>query len=102
MLKMLAERIREARDGYELSHAEMSEICKIPEARIAAFEEGTTLPTAEELYVIADKMSVSADYLLGLKDITNLPLDGLTADDEENLDMLIEVYKNAKQKRSDE
>lgn len=62
------DRLREAREKHGWSQRELARLCGLGEAQIHRYETGVSDPAAKYLKIIADKLGVSADYLLGLSD----------------------------------
>ncbi len=57
--------MREQR-GY--SRRELARLCGLAESVISKYESGSSEPNIESLKLIAETLTVSADYLLGLTD----------------------------------
>jgi transcriptional regulator with XRE-family HTH domain len=64
-----ADRLRALREQRNWSQRELGRYCDIGAAQISKYESGETDPSMEILVIIANKLNVSADYLVGLSDI---------------------------------
>ena len=53
----------------EISKRELAKKIGVSATSISDWSNGKVQPTAENIYLIAEYFQVSADYLLGLKDI---------------------------------
>jgi transcriptional regulator with XRE-family HTH domain len=65
-----AERLKRLREARNLSQRELARQCGFSETLIRKYEAGESDPAGYFIRVIASKLEVSADYLLGL---TNAP-----------------------------
>ena len=61
---MLSEKLKELREEYDLSQAELSEIIGIAQTSIGNYERGERIPDADVLLKYADYFKVSTDWLL--------------------------------------
>jgi transcriptional regulator with XRE-family HTH domain len=61
---IFAERLRAERGNR--SQSQMAELLGMKQPMYARYESGATLPSAELLFNICQKLEVSADWLLGL------------------------------------
>ncbi len=66
---MRAERLRRIREAQGWSQRELAAACDLAENMIYRYENGLNDPSSEALKVIAEKLKVSADYLIGLTDV---------------------------------
>lgn len=71
----LSERILTLRNNMGLSQEKFGELFDMSQRTVAAWEAGTRAPSFTTLCVLADKLNVSVDYLLGRTDIPNIYLD---------------------------
>jgi transcriptional regulator with XRE-family HTH domain len=63
---MRGDRLKAIREKRGLTQRELAERCGFNEKQILRYEKGLSEPTADHLTSIAQELSVSADYLLGL------------------------------------
>jgi transcriptional regulator with XRE-family HTH domain len=84
------DRLREAREKRGLSQRELGRLCDIAENMIHRYETGKADPSASHLCLIAGKLEVSTDYLLGLTSQPKGQLGdtALTPDEQEVVDIL--------------
>lgn len=59
----IGKRIKELRESYHLSQAELAKLCGSNQATIAKTETGKTAPSVKLLLWLADYFDVSMDYL---------------------------------------
>lgn len=59
----IGKRIKQLRESYHLSQAELSKLCGSNQATIAKTETGKTAPSVKLLLWLADYFDVSMDYL---------------------------------------
>lgn len=69
MKNKFALRLNELLIENEISKRELAKKIGVSATSISDWSTGKILPTAENVYLIAEYFNVSADYLLGLKDI---------------------------------
>jgi transcriptional regulator with XRE-family HTH domain len=62
------DRLKALRERHGWSQRELSGLCGLATSVIGTYERGDVEPTAKHLKTIAEKLGVSADYLLGLSD----------------------------------
>ena len=67
-MKIISQRIKELRKEYKLSQIELAEKCMVKQSCVSKWERGATLPDLDLLVLLCEIFSVSADYLLGIKD----------------------------------
>ncbi len=67
-MKVFAIRLKELRKEKGLSQCEMAEFLNIRQQSYARYENDTAEPSYDMLVEIAKYFSVSADYLLGIKE----------------------------------
>ena len=67
-MEILAKRIRELRIEKGLSLLALSKVIHVSHSTILRWENGSVIPSAENLYNLAVYFGVSSDYLLGLEE----------------------------------
>lgn len=67
-MEIFAERLKELRIEKGYSQRALSRETGLPQASIALWESGATIPMANAIVTLAKFFGVSADYLLGLED----------------------------------
>lgn len=67
----LGDRIQNARELKGLNSKQASKLCNVDKSTWSLYESSNRVPSVEVLKLIAEKLEVSADYLLGLKDEIN-------------------------------
>ncbi len=67
-MKIISQRIKELRKEHKLSQIELAEKCMVKQSCISKWERGATLPDLDLVILLCEIFSVSADYLLGIKD----------------------------------
>lgn len=67
-MKIFAERLKELRIEKGLSQRGLAKLLDLNYSAIQRWENGTCIPNAEAVVIVARFFSVSADYLLGLSD----------------------------------
>jgi transcriptional regulator with XRE-family HTH domain len=65
---VLIHRLREAREKKGLTQQRLAQLCGFAINQINRYENGGGSPTIENLRILAQTLSVSTDYLLGLTD----------------------------------
>ena len=64
-MKKFAQRLKELREYYDMTQAEVAESLSFSSAAISNYECGAREPGIEELVLLADSFQVSLDYLVG-------------------------------------
>ena len=67
--KIFAERLNEVMRFSSLSYAELAKKLGITKATMSMYKHGKALPSLETFDKICDFLDVSADFLLGKKDL---------------------------------
>lgn len=86
-------RIYQRRKLLKMSQEDLADLVKIAQAQISRYELGKNEPTAEVIKNIAMALETTSDYLLGLTDYPERPLqseDDLDSEERE----LIAVYRH--------
>lgn len=65
---IVAERIKEIRIENKLSQTKFGDILYVSQDTVSLWENGKSLPNAEQIIEICRRFNISADYLLGLAD----------------------------------
>lgn len=69
--EIFSNRLRSARDYRGFSQGDLAEKTGLQPSAISHFETGSRKPSFDNLRLLADKLDVSTDYLLGLVDNFN-------------------------------
>lgn len=77
---MFSERIKELRKSLGINQVEFGRRLSVTKQCVSNWENGNIQPSIDMLRKIAERFSVSADYLLGLDDIRTIDVTGLTAE----------------------
>lgn len=84
---MIRDTIKELRKTYKLTQNEMAELLLCNRQKIADWERGKSLPSADDLILLSEKFHVSSDYLLGLSSAPTNDLDEQNACDYTGLSL---------------
>lgn len=76
---ILATRLRGLMDEAKITQIELAKKLGITRQSISQYMDGSIVPNAEKLYLIADFFDVSSDYLLGRTNVRTLSTDIVTA-----------------------
>lgn len=79
-----------------LTQAQVAQKLDVTKSVISAYETGLRLPSYDILINISKIFKVSTDYLLGLENIRELDLSGLT---EEEIQALLNLIKAMKRRK---
>lgn len=79
-----------------LTQAQVAQKLGVTKSVISAYETGLRLPSYDILINISKIFKVSTDYLLGLENIRELDLSGLTEEEIQALLNLIKAMKHRK------
>ena len=92
---MLGSRIRELRLSLGMSQIEFGNALNVTKQSVSNWENGNIMPSVDMLERIAEKHSVSADYLLDLAPRTTIDVTGLTNEQISHLQLLINDLKRS-------
>lgn len=67
-MNIIAQRIKELRKDNKMSQVELAEKCMVKQSCVSKWERGETIPDVELIILLTKIFSISADYLLGIKD----------------------------------
>lgn len=67
-MSKFATRLKELRESKKLNQYELAEKLNISQSAITKWERDATVPTADNIILIAKFFNVTSDYLLGLTD----------------------------------
>ncbi|MBM7620194.1 transcriptional regulator with XRE-family HTH domain [Bacillus tianshenii] len=67
-MDFLGDRIQNAREIKGLNSKQAANLCNVSPSLWSLYESNKRMPPSDVLRHIAEKLEVSADYLLGLKD----------------------------------
>lgn len=85
------DRLQALREQRGLSQRELARLCGLSATQIHKYESGQNDPTSNNLVIIAERLHVSSDFLLGM---TNDPHghagDGTLTDDER---VMLQIYR---------
>ena len=90
---MFDERIRELRHSLGINQVEFGKRLNVTKQCISSWENNNIMPSIDMLIRISKTFSVSADYLLGLKNRQTLDVSGLSAEQILHLQALINDLK---------
>ena len=87
---MICDKIRQLRENYGFSQAELARRLDVTRSSINAWESGLSTPTAQYVVALSRLFHVSADYLLELEPELTLSLNGYTQDE---IRLLLDLVK---------
>lgn len=95
---MFHERIKELRNSLGVNQVEFGKRLGVSKQCISNWENGNIQPSIDMLIRISKSFSVSADYLLGLSDISTLNTNGLSARQILHIRNIIEDFQELSDK----
>lgn len=90
---MLGRRINDLRSACGWSQVQLAERLNISKQTVSNWENENILPSIEMLVRLAKLFHTSTDYLLGLREVQTLSVDGLPVHFIAHLTQIIEDYK---------
>ena len=91
---MLGQRIYELRSHRGWSQVQLAQRLSITKQTVSNWENGNILPSIEMLIRLTQLFQVSADYLLGLEQLTHLDVTDLPPSFVMHLAQIIEDYRS--------
>ena len=86
-------RLRQLRESKNLSQTQVAKRLGLSKTTISGYENNIKTPSLNVLTKLAVFYGVSADYILGLESRKMLPIDGLTASQEEIMKDLLAEFQ---------
>lgn len=86
-------RLRQLRESKNLSQTQVAKRLSLSKTTISGYENNIKTPSLNVLTKLAVFYGVSADYILGLENRKTLPIDGLTASQEEIMKELLAEFQ---------
>lgn len=91
MSSIFDKRLKELRQKYGLSQAQVAKMTSLTKVAISAYENGTREPSFDTLIRLASIFGVSTDYLLGATKDPTLDISGLAEDDAATVRQLVKT-----------
>lgn len=85
---VFATRLRSLREREGQSQEEFAKRLGLSQQQITRWETGKWTPQADALVTIAQSLGITVDYLLGMTDDPSRPVDTLTAEEREVINLL--------------
>lgn len=86
--QVFAFRVKRLREAEHMTQEQLGAATGYSQQQVARWEAGKYLPLTEALVAIADYFNVRTDYLLGRIDDPVQPVDELTEDERQVIDLL--------------
>lgn len=93
---MVAERIKQLREQYSMTQANLAKQLGITRSSVNAWEMGISVPSTQYIVELANIFKVSTDYLLGLNTSTSVSVAGLSEKDIQLVHTLIAHLRDRK------
>jgi len=87
------ERIARRRKTLGISQEELAALIGTNQKQISRYENGHNDPTADVLIAMARALETTADWLLGLSDVEERPLRGVTDLNEDERELIL-IYRS--------
>ena len=92
---MTAERIKELREVWGWTQAELARKMNMTRNGINSWEQGLSMPSPPNLVELARIFSVSTDYLLGVERLATVNISGLNEEDVAMLSKLADRLRES-------
>ena len=96
-MNSLGETIKSLRNAKRMTQAEFAERISVTKSTVSAYENGLRLPSYDVLIRVARLFKVSTDHLLGYSEKTVLDVSGLTRNQINAVQEVVDAYKNYNQ-----
>ncbi len=87
---MVADRIKAIREQRGLTQADLAKQLGITRSSVNAWEQGISVPSTQYIVELAGLFKVSADYLLGIYTTATVNVSGLSDEDIQLVQQLID------------
>lgn len=91
---MVADRIKNLREQNGYTQSALAKHLSITRASVNAWEMGISVPSTQYIVELANIFKVSTDFLLGVKSTATVNVDGLTDEDIELVQGIVEHLRN--------
>ena len=92
-MNRIGEQIKQLRRSRKLTQSEFAERIRVTKSAVSAYENDTRLPSYDVLVRIARLFHVSVDLLLGYNDRVTLDVTGLTQEQINTIQDVVDTYK---------
>ena len=89
----MGDRIKKLRTERGMTQPNLAERLNVTRSAIAAYENGSRLPSLDVLMKLSKQFNVTSDYLLGIDDGESVSLEGLADDDKVLVKEMIETLR---------
>ena len=96
-MNSLGETIKSLRNAKRMTQAEFAERISVTKSTVSAYENGLRLPSYDVLIRIARLFKVRTDHLLGYSEKPVLDVSGLTRNQINAVQEVVDAYKNYNQ-----
>ncbi|MCI1981852.1 MAG: helix-turn-helix transcriptional regulator [Oscillospiraceae bacterium] len=93
-------RLRELRKNKNMTQTQVAKRLSLSKTTISGYENNIKTPSLEVLTKMSIFYGVSTDYILGLENRKMLPIDGLTASQEEIIRKLLAEFEKSNKYRT--
>ena len=90
---IISERIKALRELAGITQADLARRLHVTRSSVNAWEQGISVPSTQLLVELAETLSISTDYLLGIERTSSIGVDGLTQKDVELVTHLISCLR---------
>ncbi|WP_242836628.1 helix-turn-helix transcriptional regulator [Ruminococcus flavefaciens] len=94
-LLMLADRIKQMREGADLTQAELARKLALSRSAINSWEMGLSIPTPQYIIELSKIFNVSTDYILGRNITSTISVTGLTDEQITAVMHVVECFRDA-------
>ena len=92
----MGEKLKSLRIEKKLTQKQVADRIGLAISAVSSYESGTRYPSYDVLVKLARIFHVSTDYLLGMTDIRNIDVTGLSDNEIELVSQLVDTLRNKK------
>ena len=96
---MVSDRIKSLREQQGLTQSELARQLGITRSSVNAWEQGISVPSTQYIVELAMIFKVSTDYLLGVETTASINVSGLTDEDIELTNRIVEHLRKKSEHR---
>jgi transcriptional regulator with XRE-family HTH domain len=93
----MGEKLKSLRIAKKLTQKQVADRIGLAISAVSSYESGTRYPSYDVLIKLATMFHVSTDYLIGMTDVRNIDITGLSDEEVSVIAQMVDILRNKKQ-----